>query len=154
MNKPACKPRAPRSLDDRSRLAVGGKLSGKANIPAMVHGGYSQEYAKRYSARFWNRPEVRAALEAGGAKIREKSMYTVERAMAHAEEVRDKALKAGNFMAACKSVELLSRLAGHLDMTLRVEHVDVRGAFAEARQRTIPWNQYKQIPVINNPFED
>jgi hypothetical protein len=80
-------------------------------------------------------------------------MYTVERAMAQAEEVRDKALKAGNFMAACKSVELLSRLAGHLDLTLRIEHVDIRAALSEATaRRTLPW-PIKQIAQTVNPLD-
>jgi hypothetical protein len=146
--------RAPRPLDDRSKLTIAGVLSGKAHIPAMVYGGYSPEYAKRYSSRFFSRPEIRAALEEGWAKIREKSMYTLEKAMTQAEEVRDKALKAGNFMAAGKAVELLSRLAGHLDMTLRIEHVDIRGALTEANaRRTLPWNSYKEIAQTVNPLD-
>jgi hypothetical protein len=122
----------------------------------MVYGGYSQEYAKRYSARFWNRSEVRAALQTGWEKIREKSMYTVERAMAEAADVIELAKKTNNAQAYCKAVELRARLSGHLDMTLRIEHVDVRTALSEANaRRTLPWNQYRQIPVSNNnPFED
>jgi hypothetical protein len=145
--------RAPRPLDDRSKLAVEGVLSGKGRVPALVSAGYAKSYAERYASKFFNRPEIRAALEEGWVKIREKSMYTVERAMAQAEEVRDKALKAGNFMAACKSVELLSRLAGHLDMTLRVEVVDIRTALSEANaRRTLPW-PIKQIAQTVNPLD-
>jgi hypothetical protein len=146
--------RAPRPLDDRSKLAVEGVLSGKGRVPALVSAGYAKSYAERYASKFFNRPDIRAALEAGWKSIREKSMYTVERAMTHAEEVRDKALKAGNFMAACKSVELLSRLAGHLDMTLRIEHVDIRTALSEATaRRTLPWNSYKEIASPVNPLD-
>ena len=59
-------------------------------------------------------------------------------------------------MSYIKAVELRSRLQGLLHDVLRVEVVDVRSAIAEANaRRTLPWNQYRQIPVSNNnPFED
>jgi hypothetical protein len=146
--------RAPRPLDDRSKLAVEGVLSGKGRAPALMSAGYAKSYAERYAGRFFNRPEIRAALAEGWAKIREKSMYTVERAMAEAEEVIQLAKASKNAMAFCKAVELRSRLAGHLDMTLRVEHVNIAEALSEARRRTIPWNEYRQIAQPVDPFED
>jgi hypothetical protein len=119
-----------------------------------VSAGYAKSYAERYASKFFNRPEIRAALEEGWAKIREKSMYTVETAMAEAADVIELAKKTNNAQAYCKAVELRARLSGHLDLTLRIEHVDIRTALSEATAgRTLPWASYTQIPVINNPLD-
>jgi hypothetical protein len=44
-------------------------------------------------------------------------------------------------------VELRARLAGLLQDVIRVEHVDVRGALAEAPARTIPCESFRIEPL-------
>lgn len=80
-------------------------------------------------------------------------MYTAEKAMQECEEAMAFAKANRNAMALCKIVELRSRLSGLLQEVLRVEVVDVRGAITEAKARTLPWNQYRQIKS-EDPFED
>jgi hypothetical protein len=146
--------RAPRPLDDRSKLAIEGVLSGQSRTAALVSAGYSRSYAERRAGWFFTRPEVRSALEEGWAAARKETMYNLEQAMKETSIGMELSIKTSNSMSYIKAVELRIRLQGLLQDVVRLEVVDVRGALAEARQRTIPWNQYKQIPVINNPFED
>jgi len=148
--------RKPRALDYRSRLAIEGVLAGKSRPQALRDAGYSPSYSTRRTGLFFSRFEVAAALEKGWKEIRKKSMYTVERAMAEADDVIQLAKISKNPMAYCKAVELRAKLSGLLQDVLRVEHVNVQGALKDARKRTtLPWNQYRQIeaPVFQDPFE-
>jgi phage terminase small subunit len=144
------------TLDLRSRLAIENVLSGKSRTDALRSAGYSPSYATRRAGWFFARSEVKAALEAGWDAIRKDSVYTATKAMQECEEAMAFAKANKNAMAFCKVVELRARLSGLLQDVLRVEVVDVRSAIAEANaRRTLPWNQYRQIPVSNNnPFED
>jgi hypothetical protein len=149
--------RAPRPLDDRSKLAIEGVLSGQSRTAALVSAGYSRSYADRRAGWFFNRPEVKSALEEGWAAARKETMYNLEQAMKETSIGMELSIKTCNSMSYIKAVELRSRLQGLLHDVLRVEVVDVRSAIAEANaRRTVPWTSYKQIPVVNNnnPFED
>jgi hypothetical protein len=56
-------------------------------------------------------------------------------------------------MAFCKAVELRARLSGHLDMTLRVEHVNIQSGLDEARKRTLNWNDNRRLEsAVVDPF--
>jgi hypothetical protein len=147
-------PRKARALDYRSRLAIEGVLAGKSRPNALKDAGYSPSYAVRRAGWFFNRPEVAKALEEGWAKIREKKMYTATTAMNECAEVIKLAIQCKNPMSYVKAVELRAKISGLLTDVLRIEHVDIRGAIDEARNRTIPWNQYRQLkaPAID-PFE-
>ena len=82
-------------------------------------------------------------------------MYTANKAMAECEEAMAFAKANKNAMAFCKVIELRARLSGLLQDVLRVECVNIKGAIDEARNRTIPWNQYRQLKAPDiDPFEE
>ena len=148
-------PRKGRALDYRSRLAIEGVLAGKSRPNALKDAGYSPSYSVRCTRLFFNRPEVAKALEEGWAAIRKDSMYTANKAMAECEEAMAFAKANKNAMAFCKVVELRARLSGLLQDVLRVECVNIKGAIDEARNRTIPWKQYRQLKAPDiDPFEE
>jgi hypothetical protein len=120
----------------------------------IEHRAYAESYAKRYASRFFNRPEVRAALEAGWEAIRKDSVYTATKAMQECEEAMAFAKATKNAMALIRAIEIRAKLSGLLHDVLRIEHVDVRAAIAEANaRRTLPWTSFKQIAPTVNPFD-
>lgn len=101
-----------RALDERSHLAIANVLRGMSRPKAMQEAGYSRHYADRAATKFFERPEVIAAIANSHAEIRKQTMYDVQKAMAHAEEVRAKSLAAETIW---RRVRQSSYLASSLD---------------------------------------
>jgi hypothetical protein len=78
-------------------------------------------------------------LEAAGATLREKTLFTKEKAVREIDAQIKGALAAKNpnHMAAAQLLLLKCKIHGLVRDKIEVEHVDMRGALIEARTRVI-----------------
>ena len=116
----------PQVLTDMQRAFVAEYLKDFNAKEAAVRAGYSPRNARALGSRLMSKPQVRAELDKYREQVQARAWLTVEKVLADLEEIRQRAVDAGDYRAATKAAELLGR---YLSMwTERVEHtVEHRG---------------------------
>lgn len=107
---------------------------GKSGAEAARAAGYSSRNA---ATRLMHRPEIVAAIEAEKAKIREHTLYDVDKAMAETDKAIEMSRETRNPAAMVKAIELRAKLNGLLvdrraDVT---DDLNLAEALAAAKRR-------------------
>jgi Terminase small subunit len=79
---------------------------------AAIRAGYSAKTAGQGAAQALKNIKVREAIAAGQAKTASKLEITAEKVLKDLEEVREKAMAAGQFAPAARAIELLGKHLG------------------------------------------
>ena len=126
-------------LTERQRAYVHHVASGMASRQAALAAAYSESFSRVAAHRLGKKPAVLQAIEAAQAMLREKTLFTQEKAVEEIDALIKGALgsKNPNHMAAAKLLELKCKIHGLVREKIEVEHVDMRAALDEARTRVV-----------------
>ena len=91
---------------------------GISNGEVAIRAGYAPKSAHVQACELLKNPNVSAAIEKGKKRMERATKISVEDHLEQLEELRDKALAAGNIGAAVRAEELRGKVSGHyVDLT-------------------------------------